>query len=359
MTKTLIIAEKPSVALDISRALGGFTRQGDYYESDEYVLAASIGHLLGLVAPNDPKRGKWTFTHLPVIPPQFELKPNDKRSAERLKMLIKLIKRKDVAHIINACDAGREGELIFRYIVQFAGVDKPISRLWLRSMTRTAIQEAFNELRSDEELKPLEQAARARAEADWLIGINGTRAMTAFNSKDGGFFKTTVGRVQTPILTIVHNREEEIRRFKPRDYWEIHARFGAQAGPYEGRWFDPEVKKDEDDPESRAHRHGDEQPAREIVEQCQDQPGTVTETSRPSRQQAPALFDLTSLQREANSRFGFSANTTLSIPQALYERHKVLTYPRYDSHYLTEDYLPKLISTLDTITKIIPITHVY
>src|SRR5690625_2946528 len=349
MTKTLIIAEKPSVALDISRALGGFTREGDYYESDEYVLAASIGHLLGLVAPNDPVRGKWTFTNLPVIPPQFELKPNDKRSAERLKLLVKLIKRKDINHIINACDAGREGELIFRYIMQYAGEDKPISRLWLRSMTRTAIREAFDQLRSDEELKPLEQAARARAEADWLIGINGTRAMTAFNSKDGGFFKTTVGRVQTPTLTIVHNREEEIRHFKPRDYWEIHARFGAQAGPYEGRWFDPEFKKDEDDPESRAHRLWDEQRAREIVEKCQDQPGIVTETSRPSRQQAPALFDLTSLQREANSRFGFSANTTLSIAQALYERHKVLTYPRTDSQYLPEDYLPTVRSTFETM----------
>src|SRR5699024_5150104 len=149
MTTTLIIAEKPSVALDISRALGGFTRQGDYYESDEYVLAASIGHLLGLIAPNDPKRGKWTFTHLPVIPDSFELGPTDKRSAERLKLLVKLLKRKDVTNVINACDAGREGELIFRYIVQHAKVDKPIKRLWLRSMTQSAIRDAFNNLRDD------------------------------------------------------------------------------------------------------------------------------------------------------------------------------------------------------------------
>src|SRR5690625_4387262 len=443
MTKTLIIAEKPSVALDISRALGGFTREGDYYESDEYVLAASIGHLLGLVAPNDPVRGKWTFTNLPVIPPQFELKPNDKRSAERLKLLVKLIKRKDVNHINNACDAGREGELIFRYIMQYAGEDKPISRLWLRSMTRTAIREAFDQLRSDEELKPLEQAARARAEADWLIGINGTRAMTAFNSKDGGFFKTTdrksvgegtgvdlatgvhtcplpilinpisrlwlrtmprteiraaldqhgadeelkpleqaararaeadwligingtramtafnskdggffkttVGRVQTPTLTIVHTREEQIRRLKPGDYWEIHATFAAQAGNYTGRWFDPEFKKDEQDPALREQRLWDAQRAQAIVDACMHEPGIVSETSRPSRQQSPALFDLTSLQREANSRFGFSANTTLSIAQALYERHKVLTYPRTDSRYLPEDYLPTVRSTFETM----------
>src|SRR5690554_3978522 len=166
MTKTLIIAEKPSVALDISRALGGFTREGDYFESDEYVLASSIGHLLTLVAPNDPVRGKWSFTHLPVIPPKFELGPTDKKSAERLKLLVKLIKRKDVDCIINACDAGREGELIFRYIIQYSGTKKPVKRLWLQSMTQEAIRDAFKNLRSDETMKPLEAAARSRAEAD-------------------------------------------------------------------------------------------------------------------------------------------------------------------------------------------------
>src|SRR5690606_5479076 len=222
MNKTLIIAEKPSVALDISRALGGFTREGDYFESDRYVLASSIGHLLTLVAPNDPVRGKWSFAHLPVIPPKFELSPTDKKSAERLKLLVKLLKRKDVDSVINACDAGREGELIFRYIMQYSGVKKPVKRLWLRSMTQTAIREAFSELRDDEDLKPLEAAARSRAEADWLVGINGTRAMTAFNSKDGGFFKTPVGRVQTPTLAIVAQREERIRNFVSRDYWEVH-----------------------------------------------------------------------------------------------------------------------------------------
>src|SRR5690606_13952986 len=195
MNKTLIIAEKPSVALDISRALGGFVREGDYFESDRYVLASSIGHLLGLVAPNDPVKGKWSFAHLPVIPPAFELGPTDKKAAERLKLLVRLLKRKDVDSVINACDAGREGELIFRYIIQYAGVNKPIKRLWLQSMTQQAIREAFQNLRDDAQMKPLESAARSRAEADWLVGINGTRAMTAFNSKDGGFFKTPVGRV--------------------------------------------------------------------------------------------------------------------------------------------------------------------
>ena len=349
MTKTLIIAEKPSVALDISRALGGFTREGDYFESENFVLAASVGHLLSLIAPNDPVRGKWSFNHLPVIPPQFELKPSDKKSTERLKLLVKLLKRKDVSAVINACDAGREGELIFRYIMQFAKVDKPVHRLWLRSMTRQAICDAFENLRDDAELKPLEAAARSRAEADWLIGINGTRAMTAFNSKEGGFFKTPVGRVQTPTLTIVHQREEAIRRFISRDYWEIHADFTAAAGQYAGRWFNPEFKKDDTDAEKRDSRVWTAAEAQAIVEACTDQNGIVTEKSKPSKQQSPALFDLTTLQREANSRFGYSAKTTLSLAQTLYERHKALTYPRTDSRYLPEDYLQTVKDTMQAL----------
>ncbi len=346
MTKTLIIAEKPSVALDISRALGGFAREGDYFESERYVLASSIGHLLGLVAPNDPVKGKWSFTHLPVIPPAFELGPADKRSAERLKLLVRLIKRKDVSALINACDAGREGELIFRYIAQYAGTNKPVQRLWLQSMTQAAIREAFENLRDDAALRPLEAAARSRAEADWLVGINGTRAMTAFNSKDGGFFKTPVGRVQTPTLAIVAEREERIRRFVSRDYWEVRATFVAAAGLYEGRWFDPGFTKDERDPERRESRLWSQAAAQSVVAACREQPGIVTEESKPSTQMSPALFDLTSLQREANGRFGFSAKTTLSLAQSLYERHKALTYPRTDSRYLPEDYLHTVRDTV-------------
>ncbi|MBB5216527.1 DNA topoisomerase III [Parapusillimonas granuli] len=351
MTKTLIIAEKPSVALDISRALGGFTREGDYFESDRYVLASSIGHLLTLVAPNDPVRGKWSFTHLPVIPPKFELGPTDKRSAERLKLLVKLLKRKDVTAVINACDAGREGELIFRYILQYSGVNKPVQRLWLRSMTQAAIREAFENLRDDAAMKPLEAAARSRAEADWLVGINGTRAMTAFNSKDGGFFKTPVGRVQTPTLAIVNEREERIRSFVPRDYWEVHATFVAAGGLYAGRWFDPKFAKDERDPEKRDSRLWSRNAAQTIVTACLGQPGHVTEESKPSTQISPALFDLTSLQREANSRFGFSAKTTLALAQTLYERHKALTYPRTDSRYLPEDYLQTVQHTMEALAE--------
>lgn len=351
MTKTLIIAEKPSVALDISRALGGFTREGDYFESDKYVLSSSVGHLLSLVAPNDPVKGKWSFTHLPVIPPQFELGPSDKKSAERLKMLVRLIKRKDVTALINACDAGREGELIFRYIEQYAGQKKPVQRLWLQSMTQDAIREAFANLRADTTMKPLEAAARSRAEADWLVGINGTRAMTAFNSKDGGFFKTPVGRVQTPTLAIVFEREEKIRRFEPRNYWEVRATFVAAAGLYEGRWFDPNFKKDADDPSKHESRLWGEASALSVVAACRDQPGVVTEVAKPKTEAAPALFDLTSLQREANGRFGFSAKATLSLAQSLYERHKALTYPRTDSKHLPEDYINTVRATIDGIAE--------
>ena len=350
MNKKLIIAEKPSVAADIARALGGFARKGDYFESDEYVLSSAVGHLLELTVPEefDVKRGKWSFANLPVIPPHFDLAPIE-RSAERLNLLLRLLKRKDVGELINACDAGREGELIFRYIVQHARAKKPIQRLWLQSMTPTAIRDGFGQLRTDKELLPLADAAKSRSEADWLVGINGTRAMTAFNSKEGGFYLTTVGRVQTPTLTILVEREERIREFRPRDYWEVHARFGAKAGEYAGRWFDPEFRK-ADDAERKPERLWQAAAAEAIVAACSGKPGTVTEETKPTTQASPLLFDLTSLQREANGRFGFSARGTLSLAQALYERHKVLTYPRTDSRALPEDYLGTVKKAMDMLT---------
>ena len=354
MSKPLIIAEKPSVAADIARALGGFTKHQDHYESDEYVLSSAVGHLLELRAPEqyDVKRGKWTFTHLPVIPPHFDLAPIA-RSEARLKALLKLLKRKDVGELINACDAGREGELIFRYIVQAAKAKHPVRRLWLQSMTPAAIREAFAGLRSDEEMMPLAEAARSRSEADWLVGINGTRAMTAFNSKEGGFYLTTVGRVQTPTLAIVTEREEKIRKFVSRDYWEVHAAFAAKAGTYESRWIDPSFKKG-DDPDARAERLWDEARAQAIAAACAGKPGTASEEAKPSTQMSPLLFDLTSLQREGNSKFGFSAKTTLSLAQALYERHKVLTYPRTDARALPEDYVAVARKTVDVLAGATP-----
>ena len=350
MSKTLIIAEKPSVAADIARAIGGFAKQTDFYESDKYVLSSAVGHLLQLSNPIEVARGKWSFAHLPMLPPKFDVAPIDKRAEDRLKLLTRLIKRKDVTHLVNACDAGREGELIFRYIVQHAKAKQPIERLWLQSMTPASIREAFSQLRADAEMHRLEDAARSRAEADWMVGINGTRALTAFNSKDGGFFLTTVGRVQTPTLTLVVEREEKIQAFVPRDYWEVRATFGVAAGTYEGRWFDPGFKRPEGDEHARAERLWDKARADAIVAACTDRMGTVVDEAKPSTQLSPLLFDLTSLQREGNGRFGFSAKTTLSIAQALYERHKVLTYPRTDSRALPEDYLSVAKKTVDAVS---------
>ena len=371
MSKTLVIAEKPSVAQDIVRALtphtGKFDKHEDHFENERYVVTSAVGHLVEIQAPEefDVKRGKWSFAHLPVIPPRFDLKPVDKTKS-RLAAVVKLAKRKDVSELINACDAGREGELIFRLIEQYAGgakggLGKPMRRLWLQSMTPQAIRDGFEKLRSEAQMQGLADAARSRSEADWLVGINGTRAMTAFNSQGGGFFLTTVGRVQTPTLSLVVEREEKIRAFKSRDYWEIHGQFAAQAGEYLGKWFDPAFKKD-DDPEARADRIWNEAQARAIADAVRGKPATVTEEAKPSTQLSPLLFDLTSLQREANGKFGFSAKTTLSLAQALYEKHKALTYPRTDARALPEDYVPVARQTFEMLagsgmTHLAPFAH--
>ena len=351
MTKTLIIAEKPSVAADIAKALGGFTKHDDYFESEKHVLSSAIGHLLELTCPEEfeVKRGKWSFAHLPVIPPHFALSPIEKTQA-RLRLLARLIKRKDVEGLVNACDAGREGELIFNYIAQSTGSKKPVQRLWLQSMTQGAIRDGFARLRSGQEMQGLADAAVCRSESDWLVGINGTRAMTAFNSKTGGFHLTTVGRVQTPTLAIVVERERRIREFKPRAYWEVEADFAARAGNYAGKWFDEGFKGKEDDEHARADRLWEERRADAIRAATLGKSGTVTEEAKPETRMSPLLFDLTSLQREANGRFGFSAKTTLSLAQALYEKHKVLTYPRTDSRCLPEDYVATVKATMAMFT---------
>ncbi|HTV38989.1 MAG TPA: DNA topoisomerase III [Candidatus Sulfotelmatobacter sp.] len=352
MGKALIIAEKPSVAGDIAKALGGFTKDksGESFESADYVISSAVGHLLELVPPEgvEAKKGKWSFAHLPVIPDHFDLRPIE-RNENRLKLLLRLIKRKDVDRLVNACDAGREGELIFRYIVQYAKSDKPIQRLWLQSMTAAAIREGFAQLRRDEDMIPLADAAICRSESDWLVGINGTRAMTAFNSKTGGFYLTTVGRVQTPTLAILVEREGKIKKFVPRDYWEIHGTFAAQAGEYVGRWFDEKFAKRDGDEYLRAERVWELARAEEIQKKCLGKIGIVTEESKPTTSLSPLLYDLTSLQREANGRFGFSAKSTLAVAQALYEKHKVLTYPRTDSRALPEDYIGTVKSTMDML----------
>jgi len=348
MSKALIIAEKPSVAGDLARALGGFKKVEDHFESDRYIISSALGHLVELCLPSelDVKRGKWSFANLPIIPNEFELKPIEKTKA-RFNLLKRLMKRQDVDLLINACDAGREGELIFRYLLKLSGVKKPVQRLWLQSMTAESIRSAFDHLRSDEEMIPLAQAAVCRSESDWLVGINGTRAMTAFNNKTGGFQLTPVGRVQTPTLAILTEREEKIHHFKPRTYFEVFADFEVKAGQYRGRWFKEDFSKDGDE-DARAERIWEKENADAIKERCLGKTGVANEERKPTTQAPPLLYDLTSLQRDANAR-GFSAKRTLQIAQQLYERHKVITYPRTDSRYLPEDYLATVKSTLGKI----------
>jgi DNA topoisomerase-3 len=351
MGKALIIAEKPSVALDIAKALGGFKKVTDgkdfFQESANYVLSSAVGHLVELCLPNelDKKKGKWSFANLPIIPDEFSLKPIE-RTEPRLRLLKKLMKRDDIDRLVNACDAGREGELIFRYIVKLAKCKKPIERLWLQSMTQTSIRDGFEHLRPGRQLEDLAAAAVCRSESDWLVGINGTRALTAFNSRNGGFQLTPVGRVQTPTLYIVVERDQKIKAFVPKGYWEVHATFGAEAGTYPGRWFKEDFARNEDDTDKKAERLWTAAEAEALVAKCRGKAGVVTEEKKPTSQLSPLLYDLTTLQREGNSRFGLSAKRTLQIAQRLYEHHKVLTYPRTDSRALPEDYLDTVKKTL-------------
>ena len=346
--KCLIIAEKPSVAADLARALGKVPKKGDHYENDEYVISSAVGHLVGLLMPEDidkKKYGFWRLETLPIIPDGFQLQPLPE-GKERFSQLKKLLARKDVTKVINACDAGREGELIFTYIYQLTKCKKPFSRLWLSSMTNEGIREAFLHLRSAEQMQGLADAARCRSESDWLIGINGTRALTKrmFGSRAGNV--ASVGRVQTPTLAIVFNRELEIRNFIPRGYWRITANFGVAKGSYEGAYQRPDFKKN-DDEHDRVDRLWVKKTAEAIFAACAGQPvAAVTEEKKASTQIAPKLYDLTTLQREANGRYGFPAKRTLQIAQALYERHKMITYPRSDSRALPEDYMPLVRETL-------------
>ena len=381
MSKSLIITEKPSVASDIAKALGGFRKGKDYYENERYLISWAVGHLFELAVPASMKeQDKWDMKKLPIMPIEFELEPAEKMGG-RVTVLRRLIRDKNVSEIINACDAGREGELIFRYITQYVGTKKPIKRLWLQSMTPEAIREGFARLRSDAEMQPLASAARSRNEADWLVGINATRAFTLRLSGGRGSSVTSLGRVQTPTLAIIVDRENKIKEFKPRELHEIIGTFHAARGEYDGRWFDEPFNKEEAEAERTKrllHRLQLNLPAaerqldsengslwdehraaprlwhREIAEaiqrKCSGKQAVVElEEKKPVSQVAPQLYDLTALQREANSRLGFSAKRTLQIAQALYEKHKAITYPRTDSRALPEDYLATVRSALSKI----------
>ncbi|MGH3014460.1 MAG: DNA topoisomerase 3 [Gaiellaceae bacterium] len=341
MSKTLIVAEKPSVGRDLAGALPGAFKQSQdktHLVGDDYVISWAVGHLVGLADPEqyDEKLKKWRFADLPIVPERFQLVPNDDRAKKQLNAVHKLMKQKDVDLIVNACDAGREGELIFAYLYETSGVKKPVKRLWLNSMTKKAIQEAFEHLREGGEMRLLEEAARSRSEADWLVGMNATRAASirlraAF---DGA---VSLGRVQTPTLALVVRRELEIRAFVPEPYWLVEARFAATGERvYNGRYLGGKrIKEDE---------------AATIVAETTGQPGTITKLEKKAEREAPQLlYDLTSLQRHANTMFGFSARRTLAAAQRLYEEHKAITYPRTNSRFLTSDMIAEIKPTASLV----------
>ena len=356
MSKTLIIAEKPSVATDLARVLGKlpefgkFTRKKDYFENDHGYISSAVGHLVELKMPLTPEGKKlpWSMKHLPVIPSNFELQPIE-RNESRYKLLVRLLKKKDVTTVVNACDAGREGELIFRYVLKLADLNKDLEvrRMWMQSMTDDAIKQAWADLRSDAEMHNLADAAMCRSESDWLIGLNGTRALTAFNSRHGGFNVTTAGRVQTPTLVILAEREKLIRAFNPETYYEVHGKFQIAKGEYEGRWQDENFKKDEENNQLKPERIWSKEEAEAIKARVEGKQGVIDEKKKPRKESPDRLFDLTTLQRQS----GFSARKTLQLAQALYDRHKVLTYPRTDSRYLPEDYVGEVKKTLSGFAK--------
>ncbi|MBA2793569.1 MAG: DNA topoisomerase 3, partial [Thermoleophilaceae bacterium] len=331
---TLVVAEKPSVARDFAAALpGSFKGSKDKtsLEGEDYVITWAVGHLVGLADPDayDPKLKKWRYADLPIVPEKFKLVPNDDRAKKQLSAIHKLMAREDVEDVINACDAGREGELIFAYVYETAKKKKPVRRLWLSSMTRKAIESAFGDLRPGEEMESLEAAARSRSEADWVVGMNATRAASIRlrASFDGA---VSLGRVQTPTLALIARREEEIRAFVPEPYWLVAGDFAASGERlYSGRYMGGKrIKEDE---------------AAKIVEEAREQPGLITKLEKKEETEKPQmLYDLTSLQRHANTRHGFSARRTLSAAQKLYEEHKALTYPRTNSRFLTGDMAPDI-----------------
>ncbi len=344
MSKTLVIAEKPSVGRDLARVLPGpFAKHEGWLEADEYVISWAVGHLVQLAEPDeyDPAYKRWRMPDLPIVPEKFKLVVRDERSRKQMSVVSGQLRRDDVEEVINACDAGREGELIFAYLYEKAKAKKPVKRLWLNSMTMAAMKNAFASLRPAEEMALLEQAARSRSEADWIVGMNATRAATIRlrTSFDGA---VSLGRVQTPTLAIVARREEEIRAFVPEPYWLVDATFAA------GPLGDAAADTGERVYVGRFHagakpRIATAEEAQAIVDACAGRQGTITKLEKKeAREKAPMLYDLTSLQRDANTRYGFSARRTLAAAQRLYEEHKALTYPRTNSRYLTTDMIDEI-----------------
>jgi DNA topoisomerase-3 len=332
------------VARDLAAALPGqFKNSKDKtsLEGEDHVITWAVGHLVGLAEPDayDPKLKKWRYADLPIVPEKFKLVPNDERSKKQLHAVHRRMADDEVDLIVNACDAGREGELIFAYIYETApeAGKKPVQRLWLSSMTKSAIAEAFEHLRPGEEMESLEAAARSRSEADWLVGMNATRAASIRlrSAFDGA---VSLGRVQTPTLALVAKREEEIRAFVPEPYWLVEAKFAASGERnYAGRYLGGRRLKSEAE-------------AKAIVEACTGRPGTITKLEKKEEVEKPQLlYDLTSLQRHANTLLGFSARRTLAAAQRLYEEHKALTYPRTNSKFLTGDMVGEIKPTAELV----------
>jgi DNA topoisomerase III len=355
MAKPLVIAEKPSVGQDLAKVLPGpfqkHTGAGDktarWLEGPEHIISWAVGHLVQLAEPDeyDDKFKKWRMADLPIVPSKFKLVVRDERSQKQMSVVQSLLRRDDVDRVINACDAGREGELIFAYLYEYARSDKPVERLWLSSMTDAAMREALGQLRPGAELESLREAAKSRSEADWIVGMNATRAATIRlrSSFDGA---VSLGRVQTPTLAIVARREEEIRAFVPEKYWLVDARFATDdQRTYEGRWH-----VSLDDEGVTGPRITSAEAAAAVVDAVRGGRGEITKLDKTKRtEKAPLLYDLTSLQREANTRFGFSARRTLSAAQRCYEEHKALTYPRTSSRFLTSDMVPEIKPTAQKV----------
>ena len=351
--KKLVISEKPSVAADIARVLGRAKKCDDYYENDEYVIASALGHLVELNMPADidKKYARWSLSNLPIIPEKFKLKPIEKTKA-KLAALKKLLSRKDIDGVINACDAGREGELIFTYIYEITKCKLPRQRLWVSSMTPSSILEAFSNLKSQEEMESLQDAARCRSESDWLVGINGTRAITSRMYGSRGKSLASVGRVQTPTLAMIVEREHEIQNFKPTRYWKITAEFEIENGKYEGVYQRPDFKQRDKDANDKADRIWSHADAERVLNEVRaGGEAKVSDKKTQSKQIAPRLYDLTTLQREANNKYSFPANKTLSIAQSLYEKHKMITYPRTDSRALPDDYRGVVVRTMESMAE--------
>jgi DNA topoisomerase III len=353
MSKTLVIAEKPSVGQDLARVLQGpFQKKEGFLEGPEQVITWAVGHLVQLAEPDayDAKYKSWRMGDLPIVPERFKLVVRDERSRKQMTVVGKQLAREDIEEVVNACDAGREGELIFAYLYEKAKAKKPVKRLWLNSMTAAAMREAFASLRPAEEFARLEQAARSRSEADWIVGMNATRAATIRlrSSFDGA---VSLGRVQTPTLAIIARREEEIRAFEPEPYWLVDATFAAGVGG------DPDSEPASGERTYVGRFHAGNKPriasaeeATAIVQACEGRIAAITKLEKKEqREKAPMLYDLTTLQREANNRYGYSAKRTLAAAQRLYEEHKALTYPRTNSRYLPTDMVEEMKPTAELV----------